>query len=955
MADDCIKNIHNNVHHNLPLTVLQVIELELTTDIWKEGKLFPQPESDQRMAKWKKQWPKSKHCKICAMAVADTTMPNVCATPVGDDTSAAGDARSDIDSNAWSDIGAYIDCDIWSDIDSDAWSDGDSYVDCDAYVDCNAWPTVSTYVDYDTWSDVDSNAHDEAGNEQVNSTTSVAVIDCRYTHKCNDDYDLTRMAHICHRRNRQENWEKLEKQLGIHHSQHVPPVKDLAVNIQSQHTLLILHTGCKARHKHPGRNVAPISVDPVIKERGLADEQACKKQDQDQEKAVTCSRQLALWRDYQHRLKDVRSDARSHAKAVYDRLCSMIKSKKFDWDAKNSSADWVWYGALAAEALKLPDDEHLKQIQDSYADAIVSDSSKPGRQCKSTRAAVEPADTESAMISTDPAQADVIATQPATIELTQSPMELVGDVSAMDVDGPLSAPVAHGSAMDVDGASAKTEYIGLSKEPPPTKKMSGYEKKGRMLSKALMFMYNQNVKLDSLGGKQVALIPLFAAEASHITIDSRGLYEIICSVAKAHEHFDRPETNRDDFYHNRLFYWPHYFRLPQEYLRRHGVDVVGDKKYFNLMLTTDGVGVSIGLTWWRSFRKGKAKQDDDNEQLPSDEDDIAPSPYDNDDNEDEDNYSSTDTVLVKGVRVGRVFDKPAPTDYGREFVGADPGAGKIASLSKLSDPTWHRFYSASTYYADIGNATRVAESESDIDSVKGLRDWMSKMPDSRTSTAEKALQRLKDLYGSRFCCELLNIRMSLATRKRRWYFFRRKRRAIVQACQYWTYGLDKKKTTICIGDAKFSTSRHGFRATPSIRMFGRYLQEAGWHVIYIWEFNTSRVCSNCHLDLAHDEFPNAMCGLGEEADNFAYRHKAKSTFKVRRCTNPACGRPWDRDRNAAWNIAYLGMLRYFQRERPLYFSKSLDNLPKYASDNRAARNAAAQEVGLRRWQQLKRR
>ncbi|KAJ2109387.1 hypothetical protein GGI16_000752, partial [Coemansia sp. S142-1] len=110
-------------------------------------------------------------------------------------------------------------------------------------------------------------------------------------------------------------------------------------------------------------------------------------------------------------------------------------------------------------------------------------------------------------------------------------------------------------------------------------------------------------------------------------------------------------------------------------------------------------------------------------------------------------------------------------------------------------------------------------------------------------------------------------------------------------------------------------------------MFGRYLQEAGWHVIYIWEFNTPRVCSNCHLDLVHDEFPNAMCGLGEEADKFAYRHKAKSTFKVRRCTNPVCGRPWDHDRNAAWNIAYLGMLRYFQRERPLYFSKGLDNLP----------------------------
>ncbi|KAJ2061054.1 hypothetical protein GGI17_003311 [Coemansia sp. S146] len=148
-----------------------------------------------------------------------------------------------------------------------------------------------------------------------------------------------------------------------------------------------------------------------------------------------------------------------------------------------------------------------------------------------------------------------------------------------------------------------------------------------MLSKALTFMYQQNVKLDSLGGKQVTLIPLFAAEASYITIDSHGLYDIICSVAKKHKDFVRPETSYDNgFKHNRLFYWSYYFRLAQEYMRRHGVDAVGNTKYFNLMLTTDGVGVFSGLTWWRSFPNGKSKQDDDSEQLPSDEDDIAPPP-----------------------------------------------------------------------------------------------------------------------------------------------------------------------------------------------------------------------------------------------------------------------------------------------------------------------------------------
>ncbi|KAJ2057993.1 hypothetical protein GGI17_005314 [Coemansia sp. S146] len=352
----------------------------------------------------------------------------------------------------------------------------------------------------------------------------------------------------------------------------------------------------------------------------------------------------------------------------------MMKTKKFEWDAEKSSADWLLYGAPAAEVLKLPDDEHLKQLQSSHTDAVVSDSSKPGRKRKSTKAAVEPTDTES---SKEPAQADVAATQPVTIESAQSHMEPVADESAMDVDVASSEPVSSGSAMDVDGTSS---------EPAPTKKMSIYEKKGRMLSKALTFMYQQNVKLDSLGGKQVALIPLFAAEASYITIDSHGLYDIICSV-----------------------------------------------------------GVSLGLTCQAMKTT------------------LHP-PYDDDD---DDNYSITDTVLVKGVRVGRMFDKPAPTDYDRKFIGTDPGAGKLFSLPMLDDPHWKRSYSARTYYSDIGNGTRKATSESDIDSIKGLRSWMSEIPGSRTSTAKKALERLKYLYGSKFYCDLLEIRMSFATRKRR--------------------------------------------------------------------------------------------------------------------------------------------------------------------------------------------
>ncbi|KAJ2057992.1 hypothetical protein GGI17_005313 [Coemansia sp. S146] len=238
-----------------------------------EGGEFPQPKASQRTNKRMKQWRKSKHRKVRAVTVvvADATPHNARATPIIDTCFAA-------------DINDY------SDADGDACSDtGDSWTDCSSYADTDCGAYID--ADSDTWSDCDAYADADAGDEQVDSAATVAVVDRKKTHKRGKDYNPTRMARICRKKNKRENKEKLERRLGIHHSQRVPPAEATAVGVQSQHTPHTPHTGRRARHKHRGNNVTHIPVDPAVEELHLEIE--CLGAELDQEMAVARSGKLA--------------------------------------------------------------------------------------------------------------------------------------------------------------------------------------------------------------------------------------------------------------------------------------------------------------------------------------------------------------------------------------------------------------------------------------------------------------------------------------------------------------------------------------------------------------------------------------------------------------------------------------------------------------------------------------
>ncbi|KAJ2489756.1 hypothetical protein IWW37_003741 [Coemansia sp. RSA 2050] len=109
--------------------------------------------------------------------------------------------------------------------------------------------------------------------------------------------------------------------------------------------------------------------------------------------------------------------------------------------------------------------------------------------------------------------------------------------------------------------------------------------------------------------------------------------------------------------------------------------------------------------------------------------------------------------------------------------------------------------------------------------------------------------------------------------------------------------------------------------------FVDFLHQDGWHVIMVWEFNTSQVCSHCCFELQSGELPYKLCDVGSPVNGHAFHYKLSNSHFVKRCTR--CWTLWNRDVNAALNIAYLGMLQYYRCQRPLCFRQGLERPPAY--------------------------
>ncbi|KAJ2062162.1 transcriptional repressor general negative regulator of transcription subunit 4 [Coemansia sp. S146] len=248
-------------------------------------------------------------------------------------------------------------------------------------------------------------------------------------------------------------------------------------------------------------------------------------------------------------------------------------------------------------------------------------------------------------------------------------------------------------------------------------------------------------------------------------------------------------------------------------------------------------------------------------------------------------------------------------DPSHVHIGGDPGSYSI---------------SAKQYHADSGSTWRAAEMNRLSDRFD-LWEWMSRIPSSKTASSENDARTasvlvrngcLQPLYRHAHDDPGAHYTLERA--------YEQKRSAIAKCCNKVMAGCTRENTTIDMGDAKLHNMR-GCLPCPRANKPTDYWHHTGWRVVTIKENNTSQVCSTCMTRLPAGQAPVRLCTLGDEHTKHCYKVRVSNNHFVRHCS--VCGTTWNRDVNAARNMAYLGYLLALGLPRPWYFMKHLEDPP----------------------------
>jgi hypothetical protein len=253
------------------------------------------------------------------------------------------------------------------------------------------------------------------------------------------------------------------------------------------------------------------------------------------------------------------------------------------------------------------------------------------------------------------------------------------------------------------------------------------------------------------------------------------------------------------------------------------------------------------------------------------------------------------------------------------WVGVDPGRKSVVTASKLDDDNEHWSFklSSAEYHHRIKANERKGKKEGQLRRA-GVSEWLLETPTLKTHSADATLNVLRRTFGGDQLHQIFSINSTRKTKHMRWKVYIHRLKTIDQVCKSML-GDDPANTVIAYGSGKFNSSSPGYKASPTrASTFEDRLRKVhNATVLKIWEFNTSQVCSQCH---AHVK----MCGVATQQDPFmAPANIVGNHHFVRRCTNNLCRIIWNRDVNAARNMAFLGIHLVYQVDRPDPFNRSV--------------------------------
>ncbi|KAJ2064130.1 U6 snRNP-associated protein Lsm7, partial [Coemansia sp. S146] len=278
--------------------------------------------------------------------------------------------------------------------------------------------------------------------------------------------------------------------------------------------------------------------------------------------------------------------------------------------------------------------------------------------------------------------------------------------------------------------------------------------------------------------------------------------------------------------------------------------------------------------------------------------------------------------VVDSAKLKAAATLAAIRDPNHVHIGGDPGVKDFATFSRF-DIRWSYSISAKQYHADSENTWPAAEMSKLIDRL-GLRLWMSEMPMSNAATSEGILELLRYLFKTENFAKHMDMHQMLRVRIMRWRAYEQQQSTIASYCNKVTAGCTRENTTIDMGNAKLHNMR-GCLPCPGVKKLVNYWRRTGWRVVMVNEFNTSQVYSTCMMRLPADQAPVKLCALGDEHTKVYYKARLSNNHFARHFS--VCFSTWNRDVNAARNMAYLGYLMALGLPRPWFFQERIEHPP----------------------------
>jgi hypothetical protein len=249
---------------------------------------------------------------------------------------------------------------------------------------------------------------------------------------------------------------------------------------------------------------------------------------------------------------------------------------------------------------------------------------------------------------------------------------------------------------------------------------------------------------------------------------------------------------------------------------------------------------------------------------------------------------------------------PKHVHPGQRVVGLDPGKSPDFLTGAVLEGGWDGespqeetlHFSSRKFYHEAGFKKRSFLMSKWMEEDVDVRTFNEQAPTRSCLDSESLGWRIQAVYSSLY--SLVRFHTAKRVRKLRRTVTIQKQRMVDRVCLSITKG---KKTVVAFGAAKVgSTKAKSHPCGPCEAVKRRLSSHHAAQLIMVNEYNTSKRCSACWAMLEDFKVPTRR-RVVEDGMRTISEESMETCHNVRACINPLCRIVWNRDVNAARNMA----------------------------------------------------